>query len=211
MYIEYDKQTKKMALCYTYKVVAHTHSTKKMGGENGITTTQYIIPLNNTLKELTNIRKILFLYKNPNGKEICLTTQEPPKTIDYNLIRTYGTQRQTTIQLPTTLFPLNKEKNQTSIIKYYPQEEDPATHQKPLITLTIIDTEETTESTAKLLSEDVPQLQWEITDTIPEDLLPLLNEKQENQLLTINIHEKRPATVTYNLETGTIKIATKTR
>lgn len=55
------------------------------------------------------------------------------------------------------------------------------------------------------------QLQWEITDKIPEDLLPLLNEKQENFLLTVNIHEKRPATVTYNPESGAIKIATKTR
>ena len=59
--------------------------------------------------------------------------------------------------------------------------------------------------------KDVPQLQWKITDKIPEDLLPLLNEKQENFLLTVNIHEKRPATVTYKPETGTIKIATKTR
>lgn len=189
MKIEYNKDIKNaLALCYTYKIVAHTHTTHKIGGKEGITTTQYIIPINNTLKKQANIQQILFIYKHPPTQTICLTTQEPPEHIQYKILKTRTNKTQTTIQLPPDYLPLTTNTKQKATLKYYPQEKDHYHPQQPLMTLSIWTPTPTNESTAQLTTNNT--LLWHITPTnIPKDLKPFLSTKEIEQIQTQNIKQ----------------------
>ena len=202
MYLElHGELIQTIALCYDYKVVAHTHSTHKMGGKEGITTTQYIIPINNTLKELANIRQVLFIYENHILNQICITTKEPPKQLNYKTIKTYNSKSQTTISLPPEYLPLDKDKKQTATIKYYPQEEDTYNKTAPLMTINITDIKETNnESTAQLeTTKKGTYLTWQVEDEIPDELKQLMTKDELEQ-----IHPLLPTEITYNIQTKKI-------
>lgn len=171
------------ALTWKYAVVAHTHSTKKIGGDEGISTTQFFIPLNNKLIDMADIRQVIFLYQYGDDKKTCLTTHEPPRDVDYKLIRVYSNKNRKTIQLPPNKLPLDKNKTQTVTINYYPQTHDYYSENHPLITIDIEDVpKEQIPSTAKVVKEDGKvYLQWLIKPNaeLPDDLLQFLSENQK--------------------------------
>lgn len=180
--MEIKYQNNELYIQYQYQIRPHTHSTNKMGGTEGITTTQYLMPLSTTLKEMTNIRQVLFIYNHNNTTH--LTPQEPPQNTEYHTIKTYVNKqhKQTTIQLPEHLLPqLDKNKKQNVTIKYYPQKQDPYNPEQPLITLHIHDRPTPPKQTIAKLT-DKNTLTWKIQEEIPEDLKPFLTEQQIQQI-----------------------------
>lgn len=181
-----------IAITWKHKITKHI-----VRGRNiTVDSVQYITSLTKQLIDLANIRKLIFIYKNPETQEYHLTIHEPPIEAEYEVIKTRNGGNQQTIQLPRRFLKLTD--NQTATIKYYPAEPDYYDPTLSKITLTIKDLPiEEKESTAQIMPTNPPTLQWNIKyGEIPFDLEQFLTKKHKK-----TIQETQNTTAILNLQT----------
>ena len=163
--------------------------------------TQYSVSVNERFIKLTGIRQALFISKSLIPDKYIFSTTEPPEDVEYKLEKPHDSRIHIKINLPKNI--MNLSSGQRIKLRYFPGQKDIYNLGGPKIEAEVYtpEKEQDITGTLKTRNEAPPIIEWEIHNTIPDDLVPLLTN---NQMEEIRKHEK--VIVTLDVKTLSITI-----